>query len=90
VRAKSQDGRLVLDLDPEKIKGYLQTTIAPEADKDVVLPRFDIKNGKVTSWQTGQNGTRLIKRPVPPGSTKIFWPAGRQHPGGRGKSAPAI
>lgn len=45
--------------DQDKIKEYLSNNIAPEINKEVVLPRFEIKNGRVTSWQTGQNGSEI-------------------------------
>jgi len=50
---------LELYFDQEKIKEYLATTIAPEVNQEVILPRFEIKNGRVTSWQTGKNGREL-------------------------------
>ena len=45
-----------LSFDKEKIKEYLQVEISPEVDVEAVLPRLEIKNGKVSSWQTGKSG----------------------------------
>ncbi len=59
VRGENRNGRLALGLDQTKIIEYLQTAVAPKLDKEVISPRFEIKNGKVTSWQTGENGYRL-------------------------------
>lgn len=48
-----------LYFDQEKIKDYLKTNIAPKIDLEATLPRFEIKNGRVTSWQTGANGRQV-------------------------------
>ncbi|OIO05643.1 hypothetical protein AUJ26_02570 [Candidatus Falkowbacteria bacterium CG1_02_37_21] len=59
VKEKKQNDKLVLALNQEKIIEYLQKNIAPEFDKDPILPRFEIKDDKVTSWQVGKNGYRI-------------------------------
>ncbi len=56
---QSNSGRLELNFDLDKIKEYLRTVIAPEIDREAILPRFEIKDGRVTSWQTGKNGRAL-------------------------------
>lgn len=56
---QDNNGRLQLSLDQEKIKDYLKNNIAPNIDLASVLPRFEIKGGRVTSWQTGQSGRAL-------------------------------
>jgi len=55
---KTQNNTTIF-LDQEKIKEYLKTEIAPEVDEENVLPRFEIKNGKVSSWQTGKDGRKV-------------------------------
>lgn len=55
---KTQNNTTIF-LDQEKIKEYLKTEVAPEVDEENVLPRFEIKNGKVSSWQTGKNGRKV-------------------------------
>jgi len=58
-KAANDNGRLTLVLDQNKIAAYLQAAVAPDLDQEPVLPRFAIKNGKVTDWQTGLSGRRL-------------------------------
>ncbi len=48
-----------ISLDQEKIKAYITAEIAPDVNEEAVLPRFEIKNGKVSSWQTGKNGREI-------------------------------
>lgn len=52
-------GQPQLYFDQDKIKEYLKTTISPHIDQAAILPRFEIKDGRVTSWQTGENGREL-------------------------------
>jgi len=59
VKEEKQNDKLVLVLNQEKIIEYLQKNISPEFDKDPILPRFEIKDDKVTSWQIGKNGYRI-------------------------------
>jgi vancomycin resistance protein YoaR len=51
-----EEDRTVISLNQNKIIEYLQSEVAPEVDLEAVSPRFEIKNGKVSSWQTGENG----------------------------------
>lgn len=53
------DDKLALSLDREKIKQYLRLEVSPEIDKEAIQPRFEIKDGRVTSWQTGKNGRQI-------------------------------
>lgn len=48
-----------LSLDQIKIKDYLLTNVSPQIDLEALRPRFEIKNGKVSSWQVGTNGRKL-------------------------------
>lgn len=54
-----EDGYLKLSLDQEKIADYLSINAAPEINLDAIHPRFEIKNGKVASWQSGKEGRQL-------------------------------
>ncbi len=56
--AKDQSATTI-SLDQEKIKEYLKSEIAPEIDEAIVLPRFEIKDGRVSSWQSGRNGKEV-------------------------------
>jgi vancomycin resistance protein YoaR len=59
ITAKKSETTSELSLDEEKIKKYLETTIAPLVDQEAIQPRFEIENNKVTSWQTGKSGLKL-------------------------------
>lgn len=51
--------KLKLSLDLNKISEYLKNTIAPDVDKEAKTPRYEIKNGKMSSWQKGNDGLKL-------------------------------
>jgi len=55
---KTLDGTSIY-LDQEKIKKYLEAEASPEINKAAVLPRFEIKDDKVSSWQTGKDGREV-------------------------------
>lgn len=40
----------------EKIEKYIEEDISSQINEDVVLPKFEIKNDKVSSWKPGKNG----------------------------------
>ena len=67
-----ENNQLNLYLDQDKIKEYLKTTIAPEIDQTAVLPRFEIKDGRVTGWQTGKSGRQLDLEATAAEITKNF------------------
>lgn len=50
-----------LELDSEKIEAYLNEHLSPALDEEVVLPRFEINNGRVTTWQAGKSGRGMDK-----------------------------
>jgi vancomycin resistance protein YoaR len=54
--ARKTENGLAISLDREKVKTYLQSTISPQVDQEPVRPRFEMKGGRVSSWQTGQKG----------------------------------
>lgn len=53
------NGNLKLSLDKNKISLYLKDEVATKIDKEMVLPKFEIENGKVSAWQGGQDGRSL-------------------------------
>jgi len=59
ISVDKNNGQLNLSLDQEKIKNYLKEYISPKIDKEVIRPRFEIQNNKVTSWQVGQDGREV-------------------------------
>ncbi len=59
ISSQKISGQTSLSLDKEKIYSYLEKYIAPDIDKEAVLPRFEISNNKVISWQGGENGRKL-------------------------------
>lgn len=56
---KKDQNQIILTLDSEKIKQYLNLSVAPEIDREAIRPRFEIKDGKVVSWETGAKGQKL-------------------------------
>lgn len=56
---KKEQNNIILTLDSEKIKQYLNLSVAPEIDREAISPRFEIKNGKVVNWETGAKGQKL-------------------------------
>lgn len=59
VSVVKESSELRLSLDQEKIKEYLFLSVSPKIDLPAVQSRFEIKDGKVTSWQTGASGRQL-------------------------------
>lgn len=59
ISVKEEDNKLRLSLDKEKMIGYLKEKIATKIDKEIILPKFEIENGRVTAWQNGQDGRAL-------------------------------
>ncbi len=57
--AKKEKKKLILSLDSNKVKEYLEIEVAPEIDKEVIRPKFEIEDNKVTSWITGEDGRKL-------------------------------
>jgi len=59
VTADTSGDSVTLSLDQNKIKEYLAKTIAPKIDQEAIQPRFEVANGKVSNWQTGQSGQKI-------------------------------
>lgn len=56
---KTNTNPTTLLLDQQKVLSFLKETVAPLVDKEAILPRFEIKEGRVISWQAGQTGHQL-------------------------------
>ncbi|MCX6797704.1 MAG: VanW family protein [Candidatus Falkowbacteria bacterium] len=59
LRSSGENNNFYLTLDLDKIKEFLKETIAPDLDKEVVLPRFSMVNARLANWQTGTDGQKL-------------------------------
>jgi vancomycin resistance protein YoaR len=59
ISADKNEGQIKIGFNQEKIKEYLLKNIADKINEDSVLPRFEIKNGKVSSWQQGVSGREV-------------------------------
>jgi len=59
VSVKKENNKTVLSLDKEKIAAYLEKNISPDINQEVTTPRFEMKGGRVNSWQTGKGGREL-------------------------------
>lgn len=57
--AETSTNPATLILDQPKVLSFLTETIAPLVDQEAILPRFEIKDGRVISWRAGQAGYRL-------------------------------
>lgn len=55
----SLGGNLEIEFDKNKISNYLKENIASSVDQEVILPRFDVKDARVLSWQVGKNGREI-------------------------------
>lgn len=56
---ETTEKKVFIGLNSEKIKDYLTANIATKIDKEAIDPKFDIKDGKVSEFQTGQEGIAL-------------------------------
>lgn len=52
-------GGLRIEFDKNKIAKYLNDKVSSFVNEEVILPRFEIKDNKVVSWQIGKNGREL-------------------------------
>ncbi len=55
----NESNNLKISLDLNKISQYLKDKIAPDIDQEAKTPRYEIKGGKLSSWQTGADGQKL-------------------------------
>jgi vancomycin resistance protein YoaR len=53
------NGKTIFSLDLEKVKSYLELNVSKELYVEAIMPRFEIKNNKVNSWQRGKLGREL-------------------------------
>jgi len=59
ISVKKNNNTPQIDFNQEKIKEYLSKNIAQEINQSSILPRMEIKNGKVSNWQQGKNGREV-------------------------------
>ena len=59
VISDGENGDYHISLDTAKIADYLKEKIAPDIDQEAKLPKYEIKNGKMTSWQSSTDGRKL-------------------------------
>jgi vancomycin resistance protein YoaR len=52
---------IIVSLNSEKIANFLKETIAPQIEKEPIDARFEIKNGRVSEFQGGQDGLKIIE-----------------------------
>lgn len=57
--AKRVDDKIIFDFSKEKINTYLKEKISPQIDFQAEQPKFEIKNGRATTFQPGKNGREL-------------------------------
>lgn len=67
------DNHLSLTINFNKVEKYLTSEVAPEIDKEVVRPKFEIEGDRVTNWIAGKNGQQLkIKKTIDNISNEIL------------------
>ena len=59
IKTEKENGELELVMDQEKINLYLEEKIAPQINQEATLPRFEIKDERISVWQVGKPGWRL-------------------------------
>ncbi|MCX6795457.1 MAG: VanW family protein [Candidatus Falkowbacteria bacterium] len=48
-----------ITLDKDKIIAFLNEKLAPRVDQEVKSPRFEMKDGKMSYWQAGEEGRKI-------------------------------
>ncbi|MEI6836139.1 MAG: VanW family protein [Candidatus Falkowbacteria bacterium] len=57
--SEGETGNYHLSLDTNKIADYLKNNISPTIDQEAKKTRYEMINGKISSWQTGAAGRKL-------------------------------
>lgn len=57
--AKWIDNKIVFDFSKDKIGNYLKEKVSPKIDYQAEQPKFEMKNGRATTFQPGKNGREL-------------------------------
>jgi len=52
---------IVVSLSPEKIAEFLRKDIAPQIEKEPIDARFEVKDGRVSEFQGGQDGFKIVE-----------------------------
>ena len=56
---KGDSNNKLISLNESQIKSYLEENLVPEINKDIVLPKFEMIEEKVSNWQVGKDGQEL-------------------------------
>ncbi len=59
---QTESGEVIVELNNNKIKEFLNKEIAPNIDKEPVKADFVIENGKVKKFQLAEKGLNLNNR----------------------------
>lgn len=59
IKSEKISDQLLLGLDEEKMFKYLEKNASPKIDQVAKLSRYEIKDGKMISWQNGADGQKL-------------------------------
>jgi vancomycin resistance protein YoaR len=62
--SRGDGGQVVLDLNDDKIKNYLQDKIAPEVEIAPINSRFQIKDGRVVEFNATQDGRKIDSQKI--------------------------
>lgn len=57
--SEGENGNYRISLDKNKIEKYITDIIAPKIDQEAKRPKYEMVDGKMSSWQTGANGQKL-------------------------------
>lgn len=56
---KTKDTRHEVSLNEDRVTTYLKNNLVPEINREVFLPKFEMKDSKVSSWELGKDGQEL-------------------------------
>jgi vancomycin resistance protein YoaR len=59
LESKNNNDKIIIGLDETAVRKYLAETVAATVDRPASTPRFEIKNGKVSVFQTSEKGLAL-------------------------------
>lgn len=57
---QKNENNYIVSLDEDKIANYLEENIAPDIDLQPERSKYELKDGKMISWQSGQSGQKLL------------------------------
>ena len=56
---QKENSKLKLSLDQKRVSLYLTEIVAPDIKIEAITPRFEMKDSRVSSWQSGKDGREL-------------------------------